>query len=33
MGEGSMMLMKLIKNAIDPSNIMNPGKVLDIEKK
>ena len=30
MGVGSMLLMERIKRAIDPSNIMNPGKMLDI---
>lgn len=32
MGEGSMQLMELIKTSIDPHNIMNPGKVLIIDK-
>ena len=31
MGVGSMHLMERIKRAIDPSNIMNPGKMLDID--
>ncbi len=30
MGQGAMNLMEVIKTAIDPLNIMNPGKVLDI---
>jgi len=30
MGVGSMLLMERIKRAVDPSNIMNPGKMLDI---
>ena len=31
MGVGSMLLMERIKRAVDPSNIMNPGKMLDID--
>ena len=31
LGEGTLDLMKCIKTAIDPSNIMNPGKLIDIE--
>ena len=27
--EGSMQLLRTIKTAIDPKNIMNPGKVVD----
>lgn len=29
LGEGSMQLLRTIKTAIDPKNIMNPGKVVD----
>jgi FAD/FMN-containing dehydrogenase len=28
-GPGAVHMMKLIKNAIDPQNIMNPGKVVE----
>jgi len=28
MGQGSITMMEIIKNAIDPENIMNPGKIL-----
>lgn len=30
MGEGSMKLMRTIKHAMDPTNTLNPGKVLDV---
>jgi len=33
MGENTINLMKLIKTTVDPENIMNPGKMLDIEQK
>jgi D-lactate dehydrogenase (cytochrome) len=32
-GEGTFGLMKLIKTSVDPSNIMNPGKMLDVEER
>lgn len=32
MGPGSITMMETIKNAIDPNNIMNPGKILENEK-
>lgn len=31
LGEGSVELMKTIKRALDPRNILNPGKIIDIE--
>lgn len=31
MGYNTINLMKLIKTTIDPENILNPGKMLDIE--
>jgi len=33
LGEGSIGLMKRIKNVIDPMGVMNPGKVLDMDEK
>ena len=30
-GPGSIHLLKTIKTAMDPANIMNPGKVIDLE--
>ncbi len=30
MGEGSMRLMELLKSSVDPQNILNPGKVVDL---
>lgn len=33
MGDNTINLMKLIKTTIDPDNLMNPGKMLDIEPK
>eukprot|EP01032_Pedospumella_encystans_P022359 gene22359-25332_t len=33
MGENTINLMKLIKTTVDPENIMNPGKMLDIDEK
>jgi D-lactate dehydrogenase (cytochrome) len=32
MGPGSISMMEIIKTAIDPNNIMNPGKILDNDK-
>ena len=31
MGPGSMSVMRLIKRALDPKEILNPDKILDIE--
>lgn len=31
MGKGSVELMKTLKRALDPHNIMNPGKIIDID--
>lgn len=31
LGEGSVELMKTIKRALDPKNILNPGKIIDVE--
>lgn len=31
MGPGSMHLMTLLKTSIDPRNILNPGKVIDVD--
>lgn len=31
LGEGSVELMKRVKRALDPKNILNPGKLIDIE--
>lgn len=33
MGDGTVGLMQLIKTTVDPKNIMNPGKLLDVEPK
>lgn len=30
MGPGAMDLMERIKRAVDPGNVMNPGKILDV---
>ena len=30
MGPGAMLLMERIKRAIDPNNVMNPGKILEV---
>lgn len=31
LGEGSVELMKTLKRALDPKNILNPGKIIDVE--
>lgn len=31
MGENAVELMKIVKKALDPNNILNPGKIIDIE--
>lgn len=31
MGQGTMRLMGTIKTAMDPHNVLNPGKILDVE--
>lgn len=33
MGENMINLMRLIKTTVDPENILNPGKMIDVEKK
>jgi len=33
MGENTINLMRLIKTTVDPENILNPGKMIDVEKK
>ena len=30
LGEGSVELMRTIKKALDPNNILNPGKIIDV---
>ena len=33
MGENTINLMRLIKTTVDPENILNPGKMIDVQKK